>query len=266
MRSRCPQRKRSSSLPVPKIEVSLCSSSYDGKSKETPSHAKSTDCFDQSRHYSGITKHWSMKACTFFFFVYCIPVERIDTIGLTSTGSSPTEQMERKEQEINSGQSNHMANNSTGGTKRRKMADLKAFVETRLLSRSHDKMLEKIDFKNSSTAHNNRTQQQLLSAPETVRYLLAPLSFPLLIPFVLSRNHTLKKFIFSLYFFCSLDQREEEKYPASSKRILEKENTIPPRPLSALASVRDDNDFARRSYLMQEPTPLVKGKSMPSLR
>ncbi|XP_045030143.1 protein unc-80 homolog isoform X4 [Daphnia magna] len=193
MRSRCPQRKRSSSLPVPKIEVSLCSSSYDSKTKETPLNAKSADSFDQSRQYSG---------------------------------SSPPEQTERKEQEINSGQGNHMANTGTGGTKRRKMADLKAFVETRLLSRSHDKMLEKIDFKNSSTAHNNR-RQQLLSAPET---------------------------------------REEEKYPPSGKRILEKENAIPPRPLSALASVRDDNDYARRSYLMQEPTPLVKGKSMPSLR
>jgi hypothetical protein len=56
------------------------------------------------------------------------------------------------------------------------------------------------------------------------------------------------------------DQREEEKYPPNDKRILE------PRPLSALANLRDDNDYARRSYLMQEPTPLVKGKSMPSLR
>jgi hypothetical protein len=33
MRSRCPQRKRSSSLPVPKIEVSLCS---EGKTKDSP--------------------------------------------------------------------------------------------------------------------------------------------------------------------------------------------------------------------------------------
>lgn len=51
---------------------------------------------------------------------------------------------------------------NTSGTKRRKMADLRAFVETRLLSRS-DKMLEKIDFKHA--AQNNRT---LLSAPDTV--------------------------------------------------------------------------------------------------
>ncbi len=62
------------------------------------------------------------------------------------------------------------------------------------------------------------------------------------------------------------DQREEEKYPPNDKRILDKEHAIPPRPLSALANLRDDNDYARRSYLMQEPTPLVKGKSMPSLR
>ncbi|XP_046453317.1 protein unc-80 homolog isoform X4 [Daphnia pulex] len=224
MRSRCPQRKRSSSLPVPKIEVSLCSSSYETKTKEAPHCGKSGDYFDQSRHYSA--------------------------------GSSPTEPTERKEPEINNSscslgglQSNHnssshgMNNNSssasatTGGTtKRRKMADLKAFVETRLLSRSHDKMLEKIDFKNSSTtttttaaaaAHHNRTQQ-LLSAPET---------------------------------------REEEKYPPNDKRILldKEQHAIPPRPLSALANLRDDNDYARRSYLMQEPTALVKGKSMPSL-
>ncbi|EFX80552.1 hypothetical protein DAPPUDRAFT_318531 [Daphnia pulex] len=198
MRSRCPQRKRSSSLPVPKIEVSLCSSSYETKTKEAPHCGKSGDYFDQSRHYSaGII----IEIGPFFF---------------SSAGAT------------------------TGGTtKRRKMADLKAFVETRLLSRSHDKMLEKIDFKNSSTtttttvaaaaAHPNRTQQ-LLSAPET---------------------------------------REEEKYPPNDKRILlnkEQHATIPPRPLSALANLRDDNDYARRSYLMQEPTALVKGKSMPSLR
>lgn len=78
-----------------------------------------------------------------------------------------------------------------------------------------------------------------------------------------THTHTLKKFIF---LFARWIKREEEKYPPSGKRILEKENAIPPRPLSALASVRDDNDYARRSYLMQEPTPLVKGKSMPSLR
>jgi hypothetical protein len=41
------------------------------------------------------------------------------------------------------------------------MADLRAFVETRLLSRS-DKMLEKIDFKNV-------VQKTLLAAPDTVR-------------------------------------------------------------------------------------------------
>lgn len=48
----------------------------------------------------------------------------------------------------------------TSGTKRRKMADLKAFVETRLLSRS-DKTLEKIDFV-------GKAARSLLSAPETV--------------------------------------------------------------------------------------------------
>jgi len=52
MRSRCPQRKRSSSLPVPKIEVSLCSSSYETKTKEAPHCGKSGDYFDQSRHHS----------------------------------------------------------------------------------------------------------------------------------------------------------------------------------------------------------------------
>jgi hypothetical protein len=54
MRSRCPQRKRSSSLPVPKIEVSLCSSSYETKTKEAPSYCgkSAVDYFDQSRHYS----------------------------------------------------------------------------------------------------------------------------------------------------------------------------------------------------------------------
>ena len=31
LRSRCPQRKRSSSLPVPKIEVSLCSETQKSK-------------------------------------------------------------------------------------------------------------------------------------------------------------------------------------------------------------------------------------------
>jgi hypothetical protein len=150
------------------------------------------------------------------------------------TGSSPTEPTERKEPEINNSscslgglQSNHssshgMNNNSSsasattgGGTKRRKMADLKAFVETRLLSRSHDKMLEKIDFKNSSTttttaaaaAHHNRTQQ-LLSAPETVRYPSFSLFFRLpLDPFVSSRNHPKKKKKenkFSSFFFLLL--------------------------------------------------------------
>jgi hypothetical protein len=125
---------------------------------------------------------------------------------VTLAGSSPTEQTERKEQEITAnsssccsigGQSNHSgmmmnnsssANTTTVGTKRRKMADLKAFVETRLLSRSHDKMLEKIDFKNSSTAHNNRTQQ-LLSAPETVRYPFFFLFFFFLCLLILLSRH-----------------------------------------------------------------------------
>ena len=76
MRSRCPQRKRSSSLPVPKIEVSLCSSSYETKTKEAPHCGKSVDYFDQSRHYSAgiiieIGPVW--RAALY----YCVPVERI---------------------------------------------------------------------------------------------------------------------------------------------------------------------------------------------
>lgn len=56
--------------------------------------------------------------------------------------------------------------------------------------------------------------------------------------------------------------KEEEKYP--SKTSLEAEaETIPPRPLSALANSSDD---AVRSYFMPDTLNLVKGKSMPSLR
>jgi hypothetical protein len=70
MRSRCPQRKRSSSLPVPKIEVSLCSSSYETKTKEAPHCGKSGDYFDQSRHYSaGIIIEIGCGALLY----YCVP-------------------------------------------------------------------------------------------------------------------------------------------------------------------------------------------------
>lgn len=56
--------------------------------------------------------------------------------------------------------------------------------------------------------------------------------------------------------------KEEEKYP--SKTSLEAEaESIPPRPLSALANSSDD---AVRSYFMPDTLSLVKGKSMPSLR
>lgn len=70
---------------------------------------------------------------------------------LGASSSSPTGS-ERKEE--NSG-------SNTAGSKRRKMADLRAFVETKLLSRS-DKMLEKIDLK--TVAHNTA----LLTAPDIV--------------------------------------------------------------------------------------------------
>lgn len=149
---------------------------------------------------------------------------------------------------------------NTSGTKRRKMADLRAFVETRLLSRS-DKMLEKIDLKN--TANNNRC---LLAAPDTVRAFIIckwndlifrnVFCFSLPFLFHLFTKSSFKKSMLMSHLL------QEEKYP--SKTSLDAETKIPPRPLSALAHSRDD---AARSYLlMQEPSTLVKGKSMPSLR
>ena len=161
MRSRCPQRKRSSSLPVPKIEVSLCSAneSKQQSKEQVPQSRQSDDYLDLSRQqHSGIvyaqyiklgTTHWEGGLSTDDW------TERFDG---GSQGASPKDE--------NSGI------NNTAGTKRRKMADLRAFVETRLLSRS-DKMLEKIDFKNSA-AQNNRT---LLAAPDTVFISDFPLLF-----------------------------------------------------------------------------------------
>lgn len=54
MRSRCPQRKRSSSLPVPKIEVSLCNNAVDaneaaGKAREA--RHSTDDHSDIFRHF-----------------------------------------------------------------------------------------------------------------------------------------------------------------------------------------------------------------------
>ena len=43
MRSRCPQRKRSSSLPVPKIEVSLCSETKTGAREASKKDARRND-------------------------------------------------------------------------------------------------------------------------------------------------------------------------------------------------------------------------------
>ena len=42
MRSRCPQRKRSSSLPVPKIEVSLCYNSNDSSCSSAAKNKEAT--------------------------------------------------------------------------------------------------------------------------------------------------------------------------------------------------------------------------------
>lgn len=156
MRSRCPQRKRSSSLPVPKIEVSLCSES---KSKEAPSRSESyrqEDYSDSSSRISGphsilvLANHSPLFVYPYWLFYFW--KKKMESIFEWFIGSSPSPAVKEE-----------VVGTNTSGTKRRKMADLRAFVETRLLSRS-DKMLEKIDLKN--TANNNRC---LLAAPDTVR-------------------------------------------------------------------------------------------------
>lgn len=133
------------------------------------------------------------------------------------------------------------ASSSSSGTKRRKMADLRAFVETRLLSRS-DKTLEKIDKVDAAkaAAASGADCRSLLAAPATVR----------------PSNRSLVFFLtrFKNFFFFSPLNKDDEKYPAV--RSADTERHLPPRPLSALAG----------AYLDQHALPLAKGKSMPSLR
>ena len=177
MRSRCPQRKRSSSLPVPKIEVSLCSES---KSKEAPSRSESyrqEDYSDSSSRISGphsilvLANHSPLFVYPYWLFY--IWKKKNGTIFEWFIGSSPSPAVKEE-----------VVGTNTSGTKRRKMADLRAFVETRLLSRS-DKMLEKIDLKN--TANNNRC---LLAAPDTVR------------AFIICKWNDLIFFVMSSVFLC----------------------------------------------------------------
>ena len=55
------------------------------------------------------------------------------------------------------------------GTKRRKMADLRAFVETRILSRSDHRMLDKTDNNKSNvTVRAASPPKTLLTTPEIV--------------------------------------------------------------------------------------------------
>jgi protein unc-80 len=119
MRSRCPQRKRSSSLPVPKIEVSLCS---EGKTKDLPKsefyRSEDGTSFDINCGLLGKLPKFNSSFCV-----------------TEAASPSPTPSERAFKEDCN----------PPGVNKRRpyKMADLKAVVESRLLSRS-EKALEKV--------------------------------------------------------------------------------------------------------------------------
>ena len=195
MRSRCPQRKRSSSLPVPKIEVSLCSGNTSSDNKSPVAKVETNEA--QQQQHRGTTLDRTVR---------CKEI----ILGRFSEASPPQTLVVTVERSKEDSGSHHP---SPSTAKRGKMSDLRAFVETRLLSRS-DKMLEKMEDKRSA-------------------HLVAP-----------SRQ-------------------------AKTIGLDGEDHSIPPRPLSALDNTRAHKeawDDGPNSYLMQEPLPLVKGKSMPSLR
>lgn len=122
-------RRRSNSLPIPKIEVSIYQSPESKKKDVLKDFIEVPDTRDTSL-LTGISSCRPPMSISRHFFFLCID---LDTF---SDSPYPTRKGHESE-------SSHTRRASEKTKKRMKMADLKAFVETKLLSKS-EKALEKI--------------------------------------------------------------------------------------------------------------------------
>lgn len=111
-------RRRSNSLPIPKIEVSI----YQSPESKKKDVSKDFMEVPEVRDVTLLTGTWKYFLAFFWNFEPCASVSPI-------TGHD--------------GDTSHTRRASEKSKKRMKMADLKAFVETKLLSKS-EKALEKI--------------------------------------------------------------------------------------------------------------------------
>lgn len=123
-------RRRSNSLPIPKIEVSIYQSPESKKKDVLKDFIEVPDTRDTSL-LTGTSLCRSSISRDVFFLFFCVDLVTFsDSLYTTRKGHE-------------SDTSSHTRRASEKTKKRMKMADLKAFVETKLLSKS-DKALEKI--------------------------------------------------------------------------------------------------------------------------
>lgn len=122
-------RRRSNSLPIPKIEVSIYQSPESKKKDALKDFIEVPDTRDTSL-LTGTSLCRPPLSRDICFFFLCIDLDTIP--------DSPYPTRKGHESE-----SSHTRRASEKTKKRMKMADLKAFVETKLLSKS-EKALEKI--------------------------------------------------------------------------------------------------------------------------